>query len=430
MRRILLLQNENYLDSQVIKPVNYDSIIDGWKSQMGGNSGNKLFTTSILKILTKPDIDLHYYSPSMEIEYINNTFDMIIMPTANIFGKHYINGLVEYTKFFNKITIPIYIVGAGLQCNTEEEIPQLAKEIGSYVSDFCKSIYHTGGELALRGHYTKKFLDLTVNNTAWVTGCPSLYQLGKDLRITKKNTFSKLAINGSVISMNNTDLYKLIYKYDDLIYIDQDEFIYLIYDQQLPYENINTFKLLWKYSNTGLNLFTKNKVKLFYDIPVWLDYLKHNIDFSVGTRIHGNIAALLAGVPAMVIYQDLRTKELAEFFDIPCRNALFTQEETTISSVYNHIDYSNFNNSFERKFLFFEKFFLDHHISYNLNDNSYFNSLQNQYEWLEPQINIVNIQYIQKKMKYTPYKKLFSGKSYSILKKKRMNSKVNFTNLK
>ena len=40
---------------------------------------------------------------------------------------------------------------------------------------------------------------------------------------------------------------------------------------------------------------------------------------SFGTRIHGNIAALIAGTPAFVLAHDARTLELARYFEIPHR---------------------------------------------------------------------------------------------------------------
>ena len=50
----------------------------------------------------------------------------------------------------------------------------------------------------------------------------------------------------------------------------------------------------------------------------WMDYLR-GTDFTFGTRIHGNIAALLAGTPAYVLAHDTRTLELARYFEIPNR---------------------------------------------------------------------------------------------------------------
>ena len=48
---ILLLGNNNYLDIQVLRPVNYSTIIKEFDKQAGGNSGNKLFMTAVEKYL-------------------------------------------------------------------------------------------------------------------------------------------------------------------------------------------------------------------------------------------------------------------------------------------------------------------------------------------------------------------------------------------
>jgi polysaccharide pyruvyl transferase WcaK-like protein len=38
---------------------------------------------------------------------------------------------------------------------------------------------------------------------------------------------------------------------------------------------------------------------------------------SIGSRFHGNIAAILAGTPALILAHDMRTKELCELFSLP-----------------------------------------------------------------------------------------------------------------
>ena len=65
-------------------------------------------------------------------------------------------------------------------------------------------------------------------------------------------------------------------------------------------------------------LIRQNRVRFFLDPKTWFAHLA-NYDFSFGTRIHGNIAALLAGTPALLLAHDSRTLELADYHEIPYR---------------------------------------------------------------------------------------------------------------
>ncbi len=53
-------------------------------------------------------------------------------------------------------------------------------------------------------------------------------------------------------------------------------------------------------------LIRSDRVRFFLDPKTWFEHLSH-YDFSFGTRIHGNIAALLAGTPALLLAHDSRT---------------------------------------------------------------------------------------------------------------------------
>ena len=64
--------------------------------------------------------------------------------------------------------------------------------------------------------------------------------------------------------------------------------------------------------------FREDRTRFYVDPWPWIDDLR-DFDFSFGTRIHGTIAALLAGTPAVVLAHDSRTLELARYFDIPHR---------------------------------------------------------------------------------------------------------------
>jgi Polysaccharide pyruvyl transferase len=48
----------------------------------------------------------------------------------------------------------------------------------------------------------------------------------------------------------------------------------------------------------------------------WLDHMR-SYRFSYGTRLHGNMAAMIAGTPALWIVHDMRTKEVCDHFRLP-----------------------------------------------------------------------------------------------------------------
>jgi len=65
-------------------------------------------------------------------------------------------------------------------------------------------------------------------------------------------------------------------------------------------------------------LLREDKVRVPVDPATWISELR-SYDFVYGTRIHGNIAALLAGTPSVVLVHDSRTLELSRYFELPHR---------------------------------------------------------------------------------------------------------------
>lgn len=60
----------------------------------------------------------------------------------------------------------------------------------------------------------------------------------------------------------------------------------------------------------------QEKGKFHTDCDQWIADLSKE-DFFIGTRVHGVIAALLAGTPAVLITHDNRTREMADTMGIP-----------------------------------------------------------------------------------------------------------------
>jgi hypothetical protein len=90
--------------------------------------------------------------------------------------------------------------------------------------------------------------------------------------------------------------------------------------------------------HTSHPLFQQNRVRFYVEPWPWIDDLR-GFDFAFGSRIHGNIAALLAGTPAFVLAHDSRTLELARYFEIPHRPIPQVAPDVDVADLYAEADY-------------------------------------------------------------------------------------------
>lgn len=417
-KNILLLYDNRIFDKQVLKPTEYDSFEEAWIKQQFSNAGNKLYYTAVEQYLTKEDIDYSYYTGDETAEEINEKYDLAIFTTANIFNANpnVTPELEQFAEMISRFKIPVYILGCGLQCAGYDEIDALADAIREPTAKFLQAIYRTGGELALRGYATKEFLDKVMPNTAVVTGCPSFYQRGSGLQISNDKVSEeqfKPSINGNLKYLKKIGMLQVFDQYSNSIYVDQDELAQVLYFRR-PGRYNNTMELVRKRTLYSVKLLAENRVRFFYDVPVWLSWFREeNISFSCGSRIHGNIAATLAGIPAMVMYRDARTRELAEFFELP-DNPKYDVNKS-LYEIYLEADYTKFNAHFADKFRAFEDFVVSHGISHDLEDRSLFEQKLMKYNWKYPELpgqeNIDRIRrnYARHKDIYQKYENALDG---------------------
>lgn len=418
-KRIVLLYNHNDLDRNIMLPVSYKDFQQEWKRQNGGNAGNKLFISAVEQYVCQDSIEYGYMDEKTPDE-LNQDYDLAVLPLANILNanKGVLHQLEGYTELIKKLKIPVYVIGIGLQADYYDEISILAEEIQVPVKNFLSAIYEKGGELALRGYATKELLDKIMPNTAVVTGCPSMYQMGPNLKIDLKKVAKEdfiPAINGNLTYLEKINMLNCFEKYQDSIYFDQDEFAELMYfnNKSSKIDFVQMLRLLNSKTYLGLQLFCKNRIKLIYDIPVWMQYLK-NFTYSCGSRIHGNIIAILAGIPATVIVRDARTRELAEYFAIPIYSC-GRDNRKDIYELYLEADYSKFNKTFEEKYNLFEAFLRTHGIIDSIRDNTMFQSKRNADIWTMPiinhdNINLINNMLMKRKNIYILADKIFQAR--------------------
>lgn len=102
-------------------------------------------------------------------------------------------------------------------------------------------------------------------------------------------------------------------------------------------------------------LLRDDKTRVPTDPYGWMAELRER-DFAFGTRIHGNIAALLAGTPAVVLVHDSRTLELCRYFGIPHEMLADQPADMDPAKVYEKADFSGLHTGHRERWDRFVRF--------------------------------------------------------------------------
>jgi hypothetical protein len=359
LARILLRAGKSPFD--VIDPVS--SLEDYPAGVFGKNVGNLVFSDSMHRILSVPDSEVLPNTFLGErdgvtppyLDRINDEFDHFVIPLANAFRVSFLSNLDVLTQTILGLNIPVTVVGVGVSGgggSLDKHVTDVPDELKRGVKRFVNAVLDRSATIGVRGENTRAFLESLGygEDKVDVIGCPSLYRYGGDLRIDKKKPAltqaSHFSMNVSpyVPQMGDASLFHAK-KYKNMTYIPQD---------------LETLRLLtWgknpeKFSpkmptHDGHPLYEEDRIRFFVDSRTWIDHLRTQ-DFSFGTRIHGNIAALMAGTPAYVLVHDTRTQELADFHEIPYTLVGDLPKRIDAARLYEQADYSRFNEGHRARF--------------------------------------------------------------------------------
>jgi len=340
------------------------------RNMIAANAGNLIFSVATHGILqtagTTITSDRFVIDPN-DADRINERYDVYVIPLANAFRVTYESNLIRLTQLIRRLRIPVVILGVGVQSDLRSEMTRL-RPIQASVKAFASAVLDRSPSIGVRGEVTLDYLNGLGFRDVEVIGCPSLFMHGPDLAIQKRapalGRDARLAINVSpYVEAMAPIVTRHVERYPNLTYIPQD---------------LDTLELLlWgpgrahdaiaptdpRPIHLAHPLFRDDKVRFFVDPAPWFQFLS-GVDFSFGTRIHGNIAALIAGTPAVVLAHDSRTLELARYFEIPYRLMPDLGPETDASDLYAEADYGPFNRGHAARFAtfvaFLERHGLDH----------------------------------------------------------------------
>ena len=345
-------------------------------AETGNNTGNLLFFSAVRRIVKH---DRPSFSMSFNPTQVREHHDGIVIPAAN-----WLNSTGDFGGLANIIEasgLPCVVVGLGAQSYSSEKYPKLTdgtKRFLSVLSDRAAS-------LSVRGEYTA---DVLLNNgikNVDVTGCPSLlWHVDRPARIGAKPTeVRSIAMNGTR-SDNDPDLLKPGSVYGIGLLISRYAFRKKI-DYVLQTE-LSEMQILWGEASTisvqaierlkkiyqskdieGIKSYINDSIKVFTNVESWMEYLVTK-DLIVGTRLHGAIAAVLCGRPAILVAHDTRTKEMADWACLPTVPAktFLDRGSVDFDAEYEELDVDKFNVRQLGYYEDFKSFFTKNGVATNL----------------------------------------------------------------
>ncbi|MEU5717465.1 polysaccharide pyruvyl transferase family protein [Streptomyces sp. NPDC020403] len=327
------------------------------------NAGNLIFSDAAHKILTTPRAEVFSNGiraiPSAA-ERINEEYDVFVVPLANAFRPTFERPLKRITQLIKKLRIPVVVLGVGAQADLNYD-PSRLKPMEPTVREFVTEVLNRSASIGVRGEFTEQYLNSMGFRDVEVIGCPSMFMNGETFTLEKRldalTSESRISMNGSHSAVRSQGLDAIIRqaheRYPHLRFIGQN----LLEAQLLHWrETPNPVGAQTSMpTHPSHPMYREGKVRLYVDPATWIDELR-SFDFSFGSRIHGNIAALLAGVPSTVLCSDSRTLELCRYFGIPHRKISETPRNIDPAELYEAADFGDLVNGHKERFLRFTGF--------------------------------------------------------------------------
>lgn len=204
--------------------------------------------------------------------------------------------------------------------------------------------------LGVRGEYTAAVLERQGILNLKIIGCPSLYDgMNADFCVEKKpfhenmrTTVNFRTFYGSLLPAECEFLTFAANR--GLDFVEQTQ-------QEMTLENCQNNQPQYEYFSQWL----MKKRHVFFEDEPWVEWIRQ-FDFSMGSRFHGNVLAIMNGVPALTMVIDGRMQELTRLFRLPTMNVGDFRMDKPLSWYYDLADFSEFNRVYSQRLAAFRDF--------------------------------------------------------------------------
>jgi Polysaccharide pyruvyl transferase len=343
---------------------------------IGNNTGNLVFSQAVYRLLSAAGADVETSGLARSHpRVINSRFDHVVIPLANAFRSTYLETLDALSNLIEQLSIPVTVLGVGSQASLKG-VYKGADTVDPATTRFVRAVLNHSPSIGVRGDHTRDYLKSLGfgDEHVKVIGCPSMFMYGPNLKVEKKveslSYDSPIAFNVSpyVPEMGPLSLYAAEH-FPNLVYMAQNiqTLELMLYGSYPKGKRMNAMAASGAPITLEHPLIRSDRVRFFLDPKTWFEHLAE-YDFSFGTRIHGNIAALLAGTPALLLAHDSRTLELAEYHEIPHRTITSIEDDADPLSLYAECDWNRLNKAHPDRWDSFASFLGEHRLTHVYDD--------------------------------------------------------------
>lgn len=263
------------------------------------------------------------WSPERISEELSTRFDLVVFSTANAIRPNLNPGCTA--QVLDALRTDFIVLGMGMQ----NPLPQTTDPLHPNLIQLLEVCNRKAKVFGVRGRETENWLKSVGFNRAKALGCPSMYVYPENILGIAAPDPARVAsaitggyINGRVPrSSAIIGLFKgfdahyvmqeemAIWKMQGLLGADQD-----IYNDATGEVRRDVLNSVLKDIHDEAMPFSS--YRWFQDPNAWRIFASR-FDFYLGDRLHGGIVALQAGVPAIMMAEDRRVIEIADFFRIP-----------------------------------------------------------------------------------------------------------------
>lgn len=337
------------------------------RNLIGSNVGNLVFQDAAYRLLDVPGVTIEVDGlrvDASDADRINDSYDTYVVPFANAFRRQFEPVLDRWTALVRRLRIPVVVLGVGAQAPVDYDREPL-RRLEPSTRRFVGAVLDHAPSIGVRGAFTAEWLRSLGFSDVEVIGCPSMFWHGDRLEVSKRT--ATLQADAAVVvtaSPYRREMGPIVdrhlLRHRRLSYVAQDDVTYelLLLPGSSPGGVVRG-----SLTDPAHAVFELGRTRLFTHPRAWFEFLRDH-DFVFGSRIHGTIAALIAGTPAVVLAHDSRTRELAEHFEIPHRLLGTVSPDVVAEQLYAEADYAPLVGGHRRRFEAFTSFLERHGLEH------------------------------------------------------------------